>query len=254
MYTISQLAELSRVSSRTLRYYDDISLLKPALINKSGYRIYTQREVDILHRILVYRSMDVPLKEIKRLLESDQDDIVVFLTQHYTELLKQRQTLNIKLAIAENVIKSYKEGTIMNNKDKFDMLKQQIIKENMSVYGAEAVAKYGMSQLSNSYQKMASMTVSDYNNMQDTERNMIDKLQHYMQADKLDINLGQEIYNLHKNWLLFNLDNVTPEVHMSIANSYIEDDRFRQYYDNKAGKGATTVLQRIIVQYAKKVQ
>ncbi|MFH0350037.1 MerR family transcriptional regulator [Leuconostoc citreum] len=78
MYTISQLAELSRVSSRTLRYYDDISLLKPALINKSGYRIYTQREVDILHRILVYRSMDVPLKEIKRLLESDQDDIVVF--------------------------------------------------------------------------------------------------------------------------------------------------------------------------------
>lgn len=156
MYTISQLAELSRVSSRTLRYYDDISLLKPALINKSGYRIYTQREVDILHRILVYRSMDVPLKEIKRLLESDQDDIVVFLTQHYTELLKQRQTLNLKLAIAENVIKGYKEGTIMNNKDKFDMLKQQIIKENMSVYGAEAVAKYGMSQLSNSYQKMAS--------------------------------------------------------------------------------------------------
>ncbi|MFH0350038.1 hypothetical protein ACG92U_10370 [Leuconostoc citreum] len=75
------------------------------------------------------------------------------MTQHYTELLKQRQTLNLKLAIAENVIKGYKEGTIMNNKDKFDMLKQQIIKENMSVYGAEAVAKYGMSQLSNSYQK-----------------------------------------------------------------------------------------------------
>lgn len=47
-YTISQLAKLAGISTRTLRYYDEINLLKPKRINSSGYRIYGQEEVDRL--------------------------------------------------------------------------------------------------------------------------------------------------------------------------------------------------------------
>lgn len=42
-YTIKELAVLAGVSTRTLRYYDEINLLKPARVNSSGYRIWHKR-------------------------------------------------------------------------------------------------------------------------------------------------------------------------------------------------------------------
>jgi len=66
-YTIKKMAELSGISSRTLRYYDEIGLLKPARINSSGYRIYTEKEIDKLQQILFYRQLGVSLKKIKNI-------------------------------------------------------------------------------------------------------------------------------------------------------------------------------------------
>ena len=58
-YTVSQLARLSGVSARTLRYYDEIALLKPKRTSSSGYRIYGQVEVDLLQQILFYRELEM---------------------------------------------------------------------------------------------------------------------------------------------------------------------------------------------------
>ena len=55
-YTVNELAQLSGVSGRTLRYYDSIDLLKPARIARNGYRIYGQEQVDRLQQILFYRA------------------------------------------------------------------------------------------------------------------------------------------------------------------------------------------------------
>ncbi|MBW9235163.1 MerR family transcriptional regulator, partial [Leptospira santarosai] len=54
-YTVQKLGKLSGISSRTLRYYDEMDLLKPARINSSGYRIYGQAEVNKLQQILFYK-------------------------------------------------------------------------------------------------------------------------------------------------------------------------------------------------------
>ena len=61
-YTIKKLAGLSGVSTRTLRYYDEIGLLKPARVASNGYRIYGQAQVDLLQQILFYRALEVPLE------------------------------------------------------------------------------------------------------------------------------------------------------------------------------------------------
>ena len=63
-YTIKKISELAGISSRTLRFYDEIKLLKPARINSSGYRIYAQKEVDRLQQILVYRKLGLSLEDI----------------------------------------------------------------------------------------------------------------------------------------------------------------------------------------------
>ena len=73
-YTIKKLAGLSGVSTRTLRYYDEIGLLKPARVASNGYRIYGQAQVDLLQQILFYRALEVPLEEIRRMLSDSSFD------------------------------------------------------------------------------------------------------------------------------------------------------------------------------------
>ena len=58
LYTVKKMAEISGVSTRTLRYYDEISLLKPAQINESGYRLYGEKEINRLQQILFYRELN----------------------------------------------------------------------------------------------------------------------------------------------------------------------------------------------------
>ena len=70
-YTITKLAKLACISSRTLRYYDEIGLLKPLNINSSGYRIYGQKELKRLQQILFLRQFGLELTAISQILNSD---------------------------------------------------------------------------------------------------------------------------------------------------------------------------------------
>lgn len=54
-YTVEKLSRLGGVSARTIRYYDQIDLLKPARTNSAGYRLYGRAEVDRFQQILFYR-------------------------------------------------------------------------------------------------------------------------------------------------------------------------------------------------------
>ena len=64
-YTVNKLGQLAGISKRTLHYYDEIGILKPASINSSGYRIYGQAEVDRLQQILLFMELVVRLENIK---------------------------------------------------------------------------------------------------------------------------------------------------------------------------------------------
>lgn len=68
-YSIQALSRLSGVTTRTLRWYDEIGLLKPSRVAESGYRYYGPAEVDRLQDILYYRALGVELARIKRCLD-----------------------------------------------------------------------------------------------------------------------------------------------------------------------------------------
>ena len=73
-YSIKELADLSGISTRALRYYDEIGLLTPKRDEKNLYRVYREEEVDRLQQILFYRELDVNLDEIQLLLSSPDFD------------------------------------------------------------------------------------------------------------------------------------------------------------------------------------
>ena len=68
-YSIQELSRLSGVTTRTLRWYDQIGLLKPSRVAESGYRYYGGAEVDRLQDILYYRALGVELAQIKECLD-----------------------------------------------------------------------------------------------------------------------------------------------------------------------------------------
>jgi len=94
-YTVQKLGQIAGISTRTLRYYDEIEILKPARINSSGYRIYGQVEVDILQQILFYRELGMSLESIKDIVHAESFDKAKALSEHRVKLLCKREQLDL---------------------------------------------------------------------------------------------------------------------------------------------------------------
>src|SRR5699024_8478065 len=142
-YTVSKLAQLSGVSGRTLRYYDQIGLLKPSRINSSGYRIYGQKEVDLLQQILFYRELEFSLEEIMEIMNDPVFNEIDALKNHYNNLKKKRDRLDNIIATVEMTIVKKEGGIPMLDKEKFEGFKEKLINDNEQKYGKEIREKYG---------------------------------------------------------------------------------------------------------------
>ena len=92
MRTISQVAELTGISIRTLQYYDEIGLLKPSELTQSGYRLYNDEALQKLQQILFFKELGFKLKDIREILEKpDFDRITDFKKQKELLLLKRNR-------------------------------------------------------------------------------------------------------------------------------------------------------------------
>lgn len=74
MMTVHEVSKLAGISVRTLQYYDKIGLLCPSSRSDAGYRLYEDADLKRLQQILLFRELEIPLKEIKSILESPDFD------------------------------------------------------------------------------------------------------------------------------------------------------------------------------------
>ena len=74
MMTVKQMSSLTGVSVRTLQFYDEIGLLKPAQVTEAGYRMYDENAVAELQQILFFKELQFSLKDIKAILDSPDFD------------------------------------------------------------------------------------------------------------------------------------------------------------------------------------
>ena len=165
-YTVKELAELSGVTSRTLRYYDQIGLLKPAEVSAAGYRLYGPREVDRLQAILLYREMALPLKEIARILDAPDYDREQALAGHLRRLEQQRQRLERLIAAVQLSIRAEKGEIAMQDEAKFAGLKERLLAENEERYGQELRERYDEETLAASRQRFQGLSEADYQAME----------------------------------------------------------------------------------------
>jgi len=232
-YTIKELADLAGVSTRTLRYYDEIGILKPAIINSSGYRIYGKSEVDQLQQILFYRELGVELNNIKKMILSPDFDEINQLRLHHEKLLEKRQQLDTLIANVHKTIFSKERKIEMSDKERFEGFKKKLIDENNEKFGKEVVEKYGEGAVNKSNESFMKMTEEQYNELTSTESSLFKTLKEAYLTKNPAGDLGQESAKLHAKWITLCWGNYNKEAHANLTQMYVDDDRFKAYYDRE---------------------
>ncbi|QQK80815.1 MerR family transcriptional regulator [Salicibibacter cibi] len=249
-YTVNQLAHLSGVSGRTLRYYDQIGLLKPARINSSGYRIYGHKEVDLLQQILFYRELDVSLSEIMKIINQPTFDQTKALKYHYNNLKEKRTRLDKIMATVERTIAYKERGALMLDKEKFEGFKEKLIQDNEQKHGKEVRGKHGDAAVDASNEKLREMSREDYYAFTTLEEEIHSLLPKAYATGDPSSDLAQELAAKHKEWLMYSWGSYSKEAHAGLAEIYVSDERFTAYYD-KSVKGGTAFLRDAILVYVR---
>lgn len=249
-YTIQKLAQLAGISSRTLRYYDEIGILKPARINSSGYRIYGTEQVGRLQQILFYRELGMDLEGIKAIVSDPSFDPATALREHWVQLLDKRKQLNVLIANVEKSIAVMEGRAVMSDAEKFEGFKKQMVQENEEKYGADVRSRYGDDVADRSNQKLLNMTEAQYKEATQLEAELRAALKEAIKTGNPASAPAQRVADMHRQWLLHYWPEYTKAAHRGLAQMYIEDERFRAYYD-KDQLGSAEFLQQAIDIYTR---
>ncbi|WP_160687611.1 MerR family transcriptional regulator [Clostridium sp. C2-6-12] len=140
MRTVKQISDLTGISVRALHYYDEIGLLKPSKITKTGYRLYDDEALKTLQQILFFKELDMPLKEIKDIMTSPYFDKMEALKNQKKLLILKQKRLNGLIKLINKTLKG--EGT-MNFKE-FDMTEYyNVLEEYKTEHEDKVIQNYG---------------------------------------------------------------------------------------------------------------
>ena len=105
MMTVKEIAELTGISARTLHYYDEIGLFIPTSKSEAGYRLYDDKALETLQQILFFREFDIPLKEIKAVMENPDFDRNQILQMQRKMLMVKKERIERLIASIDDILK-----------------------------------------------------------------------------------------------------------------------------------------------------
>ncbi|CAN7336628.1 MerR family transcriptional regulator [Arthrobacter sp. Leaf337] len=139
-WSIQEIARIAGTTSRTLRHYDEIGLLKPSRIAHNGYRHYDQQSLVQLQRILLLRELGLGLSGIAEVL-GNESDAATALSSHLKWLRQEQDRLNRQIMSVQNTIEAVKEGAELMAENMFDGFDHTQYKEEVEErWGKDAYA------------------------------------------------------------------------------------------------------------------
>lgn len=138
MLTVAEVCRVAGVTPRTLHYYDEIDLLEPTTVGENGYRYYDETALLRLQQILLYRELEIPLGEIKRILGRSDFDILAALAEHRAALEARIVRMRHLLATVDETIENIREERPMDEAQIFSGFS----KEEQERYAKEAEARW----------------------------------------------------------------------------------------------------------------
>lgn len=231
-YTIQKLAHLARISTRALRYYDQIGLLSPARTNEVGYRIYGAKEVDVLQQILFYKEMGLELAQIKEAIQDAEFDSLAALHSHLEKLIEKRRQIDLLIENVKKTIGKEEGKNKMSDQEKFEGFKKELVEKNEQKYGKEVREKYGDEVVDQSNAKMMGLTEEQYTHMQELGEKINLLLEEAVKNHEyVEDEIGEQVALLHKEWLSYTWPTYSTQAHRGLVQMYVLDERFKSYYD-----------------------
>ncbi len=233
-YTVKNLSEISGVTIRTLHFYEEIGLLKPAYYGANGYRYYEERELLQLQQILFFKELGLTLQQIHKILGKSEFDLMGALRSHRKALNNEREKIARLLKTIDKTIKHLEGKKKMNDKEMFDGFKVALIQATKGQPYSEAEKIVFMSvrnpvQNDQDFQRRGG--ASYYQNIIDTVhpifKELADCITDAWEAGSSKVQLiiqkHHEFTNQHHR--------ASQEVYKAMAQLYAEHPEFRKQLD-----------------------
>jgi DNA-binding transcriptional MerR regulator len=244
-YTVKQLANLAGVTARTLHYYDEIGLLRPAEYGENGYRYYSDEALLRLQQILFYRELDFNLDQIRAILDRPDFNLLNALQTHRAALFERINRLNCLIETVDNTMKHLRGEFEMEKKDfykGFDEEKQKRYEQQVRErWGDEAMDK-----------------TKDWNAYTRAEKNDILAQMHEISASiAANMDKGPESAEV-QHWIgrwHKHIDQYfypcSLEIFEALGHGYVEDPEFRATYEG-IRPGMAAFMEKAMTLYCKK--
>lgn len=244
LYTVKQIAELASVSVRTLHYYDEIDLLKPAKVGKNNYRYYDDDALLRLQQILFYREIGLELAQIKDILDSPDFDTLTTLRSHRRVLQEKIKRLQNLVGTVDSTMMHIVGEIKMSKKGMFEGFSEEQEKE----YEREARLQYDPNLVNESYRRWNSYSQAEKDAIL-AEGNLIySSIAEAMETGKAanDEGVQQWVERWHhhiRNWYEPTLD-----ILRGLSELYTTDPRFMANFE-KINANLPNYLKEAIVEY-----
>jgi DNA-binding transcriptional MerR regulator len=238
-YTIKEIAGLAGVTTRTIRYYDEIGLLPPANIGDNGYRYYNQGSLLRLQQILFFRELDVPLKDIHQIMSRPDFNLLGALKKHRSSLQTRADRLGKLIDTVDTTIDSITGEHTMSANDYFEGFDE-------TKYKGEARERWGgTAQFAESQVKWASYTKEQKEAIKaeggEITNRMVARDPNASPDDpQVQAAIGEYFAYLNRYFYTCDIDHLR-----GLADMWVQDPRFASNYESIREGGAEFVREAV---------
>jgi len=276
MKTVKDVSEITGVSIRTLRYYDEIGLLKPTELTEAGYRLYDNKALEKLQEIMFFRELEIPLTDIKKIMDNPNYDKEQALLAQKSLLEQKRNRLNGIIELITDVMKGVNTmsfGAFSNEEVQkmvnhtLECMSKESLDEQVQKYGSmEKYKEHLVSGFANeqatadllkwygSKEKIIESVMQSTGNNEEIKQEQKENAKIYKQfmtakeTGNMDM-AHSAVEMLAENYkTMFSLDNAR-NILLDLAKEYLQGEKLAEATDNQFGKGCSEYVAHAIQHY-----
>lgn len=276
MKTVKDVSKITGVSIRTLRYYDEIGLLNPTELTEAGYRLYDNKALEKLQEIMFFRELDIPLTDIKKIMDNPNYDKEQALLTQKSLLEQKRNRLNGIIELITDVMKGVNTmsfGAFSNEEVQkmvnhtLECMSKESLAEQAQKYGSmekykehlvagfaneQAVADllkwYGSREKAMEAVMQSTGSGEEIKQEQDENAGIYKQFMAAKEAGNMDM-AHSAVEMLAENYkMMYALDNAR-NILLDLAKEYLQGEKLAEATDNRFGKGCAEYVAHAIQHY-----
>jgi len=229
-FTVGQVAERFGVTVRTLHHYDEIGLVRPHR-TASGYRVYTDDDLERLRHVVVYRRLGFPLEEIEPLLDDPHADVTAHLRRQRAAVVSRLDEMRNLVAAIDRALETTMNGNALTPEEQKELFGDGFNEE----YAREAEERWGDTDAYRQSQERARRyTKDDWRRITAEGEEVTARLAALKRAGRpADSVEAMDAAEAHRAQIDRWFYEVGYPMHRGLADMYLADPRFTKTYDDQ---------------------